>query len=622
MNNYTKVGLSPMDTARVAHNAGDLIVKNLKKVARHVGIRASEYNHIPKEDLVNRIRFLIATRGLSMHEVNNCVEGFGPCHWTDVASEVVREAYVKEQNHDVMSCVLGPNIKHLGYDAYVCNDDEKQSVIRDPSNDWASLHAYRILIQTYRLSYGLDTANFASEMLIRQCGFNSAADFEDHLLKYGFTFGHFKIAQAYAAHHLNADPETYWRPMERIPVVMKDGSTTPVLVSSFRRLRSVMLSAPAKGSPLFNREVTPQPWLDFVYGEPTPKPKPEPKPERPQTPPPPPGPRPEAIELTPEFKPAPKETPVEGLGLEGALQTMIRDAIGDKVEESLTERGLTAESVEAVVEKCISKIPDMPRVVTPPDGDRPQLVHPSFEAMMQVIAVGEIPYLFGPSGSGKTHGAGQFADMVQREHTIIPCNEEMTVTDLIGYRDMRGEYVESAFYRAFVGGHLITMDEADKAPGPVLVTLNSAIAQRVMMFPTGTQTAPDETTFLFTGNTRMSGASATYSAGQRQDTSLTNRLVNVAWNYDARLETALTKAACESFDGDWAKCRSWLEEVIRVRSQIEKMGLSYVAGPRQSIAGARLLSIGVALETVREQTMFGWMRPEDAKRIRKEVYSS
>ena len=627
MARYTKHGLKQSENAYVASEICGRTVKELKKIARHLGVPASDYNHMHKEDLINRVNCVVCTRGVSRNTLDAISAALENPYWIDKWERAINVAENADAEFVPAFSGLMPDVaKFVESDIRYVEKERAWSQVKKDKDPWCAPHAYRILMWSISKAYGESIAKAVNEAALKQFGLQSTAGMENYFADNAFTYSHYMAIQGIAAVRASNYGSAQWSTeMPSINLPGDSGATINVRPSSFRGLRQSVLALNTKASPLYDIGVMPQPWLTQVLpggGVPD---TPLPQPPTPEGAPPPdwqPAPENTQPKPTPDNpRPEPKEPAMtEGLGLEGALQTMINSAIGDKVEKALTERGLTAESVEAVVERCISKIPNMPRVITPPDGDRPQLVHPSFERMMQVIAVGEVPYLFGPSGSGKTHGAGQFADMVEREHTIIPCNEEMTVTDLIGYRDMRGEYVESAFYRAFIGGHLITMDEADKAPGPVLVTLNSAIAQRVMMFPTGTQEAPDTTTFLFTGNTRMSGASATYSAGQRQDTSLTNRLQNVAWDYDERLESALTKAACESFEGSWPACKAWLEEVRKIREQIEKMGLSYIAGPRQSIAGAKLLSIGVCEEAVREQTIFGWMRPEDARRIRKEVY--
>jgi len=372
------------------------------------------------------------------------------------------------------------------------------------------------------------------------------------------------------------------------------------------KLRWTLENPPTpSGDPLHPSPVQPKPTPD----------DPMPRPHRPYE-------EPEVIDATPEpEKPEEEElpvTPAPTTGLEGALFTLIESAMGDRIEESLTKRGLTSDGVEAVIAKFIAKI-EVPRVIVNDDGERPEMVHPSFEDMMKILSIGCIPYLYGPAGSGKTHGAQQFAKLVTRELTIIPCNENMEVTDLIGYRDMRGEFVETAFYKAFIGGHVIVLDEADKAPGPVLVALNSPIQQRVMMFPNGTSEAHSDVVFIFTGNTRMSGASATYSAGQKQDSSFTNRMEFINWDYDLKLERNLVLAACKAYNGDNDVTAEWLRYVRAVRKQIKKFSLSYIAGPRQAISGTKMLAIGISKEVAADRTMFGWMRDEDAKRIKEAV---
>jgi len=212
----------------------------------------------------------------------------------------------------------------------------------------------------------------------------------------------------------------------------------------------------------------------------------------------------------------------------------------------------------------------------------------------------------------------QLAETMDLPCTVIPCSKRMTLTNLIGYRNADGNYIPTAFHGGFNGGHVLVIDESDKASGDVNVAFNSLIANGVMLFPDGKGTVkkhPD-TIIILTGNTRMSGASASYNAAMRQDESLKNRLTFINWDYDTKLETALTRAECKAYGGDWDDVRPWLDYVRKVRKQIEKMGLSYVAGPRQSMAGARLISKGLSIEDTQHDVLYGWMRNEDTTRIK------
>ena len=305
--------------------------------------------------------------------------------------------------------------------------------------------------------------------------------------------------------------------------------------------------------------------------------------------------------------------------LEAALGEIVKGSIGSRVKEELDKMGITKDSVAATIDKHM-KVLSAP-VFMKVEGKVPELVHPQFERMLNHLKVGLVPYLKGPAGSGKTHAAQQLAEMMERPCTVIACHKKMTTTSIVGYRNAVGDYIDTAFYRAFHEGHVLIIDEADKAPGDVNVAYNSLIANDVMMFPDGNGTVSkhEDTVLIFTGNTRMSGASASYNTGQRQDESLKNRMSYIEWGYDNKLERALVMAECDAYGADKDKATEWLGFVRNVRKEIEKAGLNYVAGPRQSMAGARLLSTGMDMEEVKHDVIFGWMRPEDATRIKERV---
>lgn len=312
------------------------------------------------------------------------------------------------------------------------------------------------------------------------------------------------------------------------------------------------------------------------------------------------------------------QAPVIG-GLEGIMSELIKGALADKVESVLDSRGLTKEAVKDVIVGVImdKALPTAITVPTPSvGGPSLQLVHQNFEAAEFWLSYGYSVYLNGPSGSGKTVAATQLAERFEGELTIISCHGEMTVYDLTGFTDANGQYKQTEFFKAWRDGNIILMDEVDKAPGEVNVLLNAALAQGTLTFPVGTLQRRKATKLLFTGNTKMSGADAIYSAGQRQDASFSNRMISVAWPFDLALEQTLAENECERHGGTRLNGKSAHMRIIKIREKIEEMGMNYVVGQRQSMMLAAAVGTGRSIDVTLEEVVYGWMDPNDADRIR------
>jgi hypothetical protein len=310
-------------------------------------------------------------------------------------------------------------------------------------------------------------------------------------------------------------------------------------------------------------------------------------------------------------------------GIEGALGALIRDNVGSVVRTQLHEMGITTDSVKALICDVIAEkaIPHVTVRKNPDPADPPfKLVHMNYEAAKFWLDMGVSIYLNGPAGSGKTVAAQQLAEEYGRNCTIIPCHGEMTVYDLSGYRDGHGEFCPTPFYHAWQRGDVIVIDEVDKSPGEVNVFLNSATAQGVITFPNGeTLEKQEQSHLIFTGNTKMSGADAAYSAGQRQDGSFSNRLVAIDWPFDANLELALAEQEAIAHGGTKLQGKSVLTKIQKIRSVLEDLGMTYIVGQRQTMMASAALAAGRSEDTVYAEVVYNWMDPRDAERVKEKL---
>lgn len=192
-----------------------------------------------------------------------------------------------------------------------------------------------------------------------------------------------------------------------------------------------------------------------------------------------------------------------------------------------------------------------------------------FEIYCNVVEAGEPLYMYGPAGSGKSYTAKQIAESLRYDY--YETSQAMFAHDLKGYGDAKGEFVETAFYRAFSGGGVFFLDEVDASAPEALVVLNNAIANKRFDFPViGNIEAHPDFRVIAAGNTRMTGATLEYTARQMQDTSFKNRFLFEIVTYDREM-------FLEVCDGD--------EEIVNfgadLRRAARETGISQLFSYRQ-----------------------------------------
>ena len=154
-----------------------------------------------------------------------------------------------------------------------------------------------------------------------------------------------------------------------------------------------------------------------------------------------------------------------------------------------------------------------------------------FGKFCNLVNAGKPLYMYGPAGSGKSYTAKQIADSLGFDY--YETSQAMFAHELKGYGDAKGEFVETAFYRAFANGGVFFLDEVDASAPEALVVLNNAIANKRFDFPViGNVNAHENFRVVAAGNTRMTGATLEYTARQMQDTSFKNRFFFATVTYD------------------------------------------------------------------------------------------
>jgi hypothetical protein len=233
--------------------------------------------------------------------------------------------------------------------------------------------------------------------------------------------------------------------------------------------------------------------------------------------------------------------------------------------------------------------------------------------------------LVGPTGTGKTRMCINAAQALKEEFILQPFNPQTTKSELMGYMDANGHYVESPFYKAFKNGKLFIADEFDAANPAVATVLNAAVSNRVITFPSGeTVTAHEEFRCVFCMNTFGTGGDDRYTGRNRLDLATLDRMVFVVIPIDPGLEAALIgipDVPSPSADYDQGEHfrdqKEILNRVINIRGIIEKEGLRYSISPRATIHSCALHRAGFSKDWIEKTCIWRAMPDTERKRVEK-----
>lgn len=221
------------------------------------------------------------------------------------------------------------------------------------------------------------------------------------------------------------------------------------------------------------------------------------------------------------------------------------------------------------------------------------LQHYLFEDLLDHANYRENVWLTGPAGSGKTFVCHAIADALGLEFYAQSVGSQTTKSDLLGYNDANGNYVESILYKAYKFGGLYLLDEADAGNSNVLTILNALLANGSYRFPNGELVKMSDDFVCFAAaNTFGRGADRLYVGRNQIDAATLDRFVNVTFDYDERLERALS--------GNDA----WVDIVQSARKKAFDLKERVVISPRASIKGAAMLERGIDIETVKQRVLW------------------
>lgn len=254
-----------------------------------------------------------------------------------------------------------------------------------------------------------------------------------------------------------------------------------------------------------------------------------------------------------------------------------RDRLAD-ARETLTE--YVSEQVTLAAQAAIAALAPTQLTVTLPDTSSVELgtVHYMQERLIRVLGAGCNVYLYGPAGSGKTTAGRKCADAFKLPFYFTGKIDSEYL--LLGFNNAQGDTVRTQFREAYEYGGVFLFDEIDRSAPSAFTALNAALANGICAFPDGVIAMHPDFKCIAAGNTRMSGADNTYTAGQQQDASSIDRFAFIQWGYDEKLELAL------------ASDKAWARLVQAVRAQVDARGINHLITPRATLDGCKLLACG------------------------------
>lgn len=218
--------------------------------------------------------------------------------------------------------------------------------------------------------------------------------------------------------------------------------------------------------------------------------------------------------------------------------------------------------------------------------------HVQLQELITVLRAGVPAFLVGPAGSGKTLAAEMAANILGLQFYCMSVGSQTTMSQLFGYCTATGEYVATAFRRAYEGGGLFLLDEYDAGNANVSVALNAALGNGYCNFPDKMVVRHETFGCIAAGNTYGTGANRQYIGRNKLDDASLDRFAFIEWPYDLEMEKLISKVV------------SWRERVHEIRKAVDENGIKLIVSTRAITQGEKLLAEG--LEQDRVEQMLIW----------------
>lgn len=261
-------------------------------------------------------------------------------------------------------------------------------------------------------------------------------------------------------------------------------------------------------------------------------------------------------------------------------------------------------AIQTYINDWRGKYPDDEVIVAELEKGRSTRQHWQTKPVMAALKSGNV-LMVGPPGTGKTTIARNIATAWRREFYYSgPVQSEYK---LMGFKDARGEYQPTAFYRAYKDGGVFLFDEIDACSAQALVAFNTALDNGIADFPSNDKMTQKSPMFacLAAANTDGRGNLQTYHGREPLDATTLDRFTFIRVGYDEELELDL------SVDKDWTRKM----QVLRLAASQEEP--DHFISMRASIVGGRLVRTGLFSEgEVEDMVVWRGLASEKVEKIR------
>jgi hypothetical protein len=230
--------------------------------------------------------------------------------------------------------------------------------------------------------------------------------------------------------------------------------------------------------------------------------------------------------------------------------------------------------------------------------------HDQLQEITTVLGTGVPVFLVGPAGSGKTLAAEMASRLLDLKFFCMSVGSQTTMSHLFGYCTATGEYVSTAFRKAYEGGGLFLLDEYDAGNANVSVALNAALGNGYCSFPDKMVMRHEKFVCMAAGNTYGSGATPQYIGRNKLDDASLDRFAFIDWAYDLKMEKLISSM------------KDWCERVHKIRKAVEEGGIKLIVSTRAITQGEKLLAAGIPQERVERMLIWRGADPTIVSKIK------
>ena len=223
---------------------------------------------------------------------------------------------------------------------------------------------------------------------------------------------------------------------------------------------------------------------------------------------------------------------LETHNLEERIDSQLEDVVDNKLEETLNNK---LEEYTNKIQMPVTHIIKLKDIVLGQTSGG--YYHEKFEQILTQVQLDEPIMLIGPAGSGKNVCISQVAEALGQH--MYYTNNASNEFKLTGFIDAGGNYRDTEFYKAFKNGGIFFLDEIDNSDPSALIIINSALANGYMAFPHETIDRHPDFRIIAAANTWGKGADLEYVGRNALDAATLDRLDNIFFDYDTKLEQAL-----------------------------------------------------------------------------------